>query len=222
MADQRRLRSVVALRRTAPMRSPWRRSARGLPCDRSRRRLPRNPTILRCTLFSFGLLTVGAFATMIVTKGGHQRLNTSSRFAVAVHILTLLAYDDTHAVTSEFIADSVNTNPVDPARLGGAAGCEARVVADGCRRGLAVGPPSGRDHAARCLPRSRGGNPFPPPATLAEPLMPGRANDPTQPGRGVQGDRGGPGRAPGAHDGGAHVGGRARSRPLRAFSRSYS
>ncbi len=57
---------------------------------------------------------------MIVTKGGHQRLNTSSRFAVAVHILTLLAYDDTHAVTSEFIADSVNTNPVVIRRVLGA------------------------------------------------------------------------------------------------------
>lgn len=39
-------------------------------------------------------------------------MNTSSRFAVAVHILTLLAYGDDHPVTSDFVADSVNTNPV--------------------------------------------------------------------------------------------------------------
>lgn len=58
---------------------------------------------------------------MIVTKGGHRKgVNTSSRFAVAVHILTLLAYGDDHPVTSEFVADSVNTNPVVIRRVLGA------------------------------------------------------------------------------------------------------
>jgi DNA-binding IscR family transcriptional regulator len=36
----------------------------------------------------------------------------SSRFIVAVHVLTLLAYVDGKALTSDFIAGSVNTNPV--------------------------------------------------------------------------------------------------------------
>jgi Rrf2 family protein len=47
-------------------------------------------------------------------------MNASSRFAVAVHILTLLAYDDDHPVTSEFVAGSVNTNPVVIRRILGA------------------------------------------------------------------------------------------------------
>ncbi len=47
-------------------------------------------------------------------------MNVSSRFAVAVHILTLLAYDDDHPMTSEFVADSVNTNPVVIRRVLGA------------------------------------------------------------------------------------------------------
>ena len=42
---------------------------------------------------------------------------TSSRFATAIHILTLLAYMDGEAVTSDFIAGSVNTNPVVIRRL---------------------------------------------------------------------------------------------------------
>ncbi len=50
MADLRRLRSVLALGRGAPTHPPWHRSARGLPCDRSRRRFPHNSTISRCTL----------------------------------------------------------------------------------------------------------------------------------------------------------------------------
>jgi Rrf2 family protein len=36
----------------------------------------------------------------------------NSRFAIAIHILTLLAQVDEEAVTSEFIGGSVNTNPV--------------------------------------------------------------------------------------------------------------
>jgi Rrf2 family protein len=41
----------------------------------------------------------------------------SSRFATAIHLLTLLAYDDGKALTSEYIAGSVNTNPVVVRRL---------------------------------------------------------------------------------------------------------
>lgn len=39
-------------------------------------------------------------------------MNTSSRFAVAIHVLTLLTYYRDEPLTSEFIAKSVNTNPV--------------------------------------------------------------------------------------------------------------
>lgn len=36
----------------------------------------------------------------------------SSRFTVAVHVMTLLASEEGKAITSEYIAGSVNTNPV--------------------------------------------------------------------------------------------------------------
>jgi Rrf2 family protein len=39
-------------------------------------------------------------------------MSTSSRFAVAIHVLTLLARNRGESVTSESIAASVNTNPV--------------------------------------------------------------------------------------------------------------
>ncbi len=39
-------------------------------------------------------------------------MNTSSRFAVAIHILTLLTQSRDEPMTSEYIASSVNTNPV--------------------------------------------------------------------------------------------------------------
>lgn len=47
-------------------------------------------------------------------------MNTSSRFAVAIHILTLLTLNREEPVTSEFIAGSVNTNPVVIRRMLGA------------------------------------------------------------------------------------------------------
>ena|SRR5437588_12660536 len=37
---------------------------------------------------------------------------TNSRFAVAVHILSLMAWSDDETLKSEQVADSVNTNPV--------------------------------------------------------------------------------------------------------------
>lgn len=42
---------------------------------------------------------------------------TSSRFAVAVHVLSLLAWKRDEPLSSEFIAGSVNTNPVVIRRL---------------------------------------------------------------------------------------------------------
>ena len=53
-------------------------------------------------------------------------MSASSRFAVATHILTLLALEDA-PLTSEYIASSVNTNPVVIRRVMGALR-EARLV----------------------------------------------------------------------------------------------
>ena len=39
-------------------------------------------------------------------------MSTSSRFAVAVHVLTLMAWADEEPLKSEQVAESVNTNPV--------------------------------------------------------------------------------------------------------------
>src|SRR6185436_15821836 len=44
-------------------------------------------------------------------------MRTSSRFAMAVHVLTVLAYKEGDRVTSDFLAASVNTNPVIIRRL---------------------------------------------------------------------------------------------------------
>jgi Rrf2 family protein len=44
-------------------------------------------------------------------------MNVSTRFTVALHILTLLASSPDEALTSEYIAGSVNTNPVVVRRL---------------------------------------------------------------------------------------------------------
>lgn len=44
-------------------------------------------------------------------------MNVSTRFTVALHILTLLASSPEAALTSEYIAASVNTNPVVVRRL---------------------------------------------------------------------------------------------------------
>jgi Rrf2 family protein len=57
-------------------------------------------------------LTTFCFVTKIVTK-----MATNSQFAVAVHVLTVLAYSPCERVKSDFIAASVNTNPVVIRRL---------------------------------------------------------------------------------------------------------
>ena len=44
-------------------------------------------------------------------------MRTSCRFAMAVHVLTLLAYKEGDRVTSAFLAASINTNPVIVRRL---------------------------------------------------------------------------------------------------------
>jgi Rrf2 family protein len=47
-------------------------------------------------------------------------MNVSTRFTVTLHILTLLASEPGKALTSEYVAGSVNTNPVFVRRLLGA------------------------------------------------------------------------------------------------------
>ena len=44
-------------------------------------------------------------------------MRTSCRFAVAVHLMAVLAYKEGDRVTSAFLAGSVNTNPVIIRRL---------------------------------------------------------------------------------------------------------
>lgn len=44
-------------------------------------------------------------------------MQPSSRYTVAIHVLTLLAYGANEPMTSEYIAESVNTNPVVIRRL---------------------------------------------------------------------------------------------------------
>jgi Rrf2 family protein len=44
-------------------------------------------------------------------------MRTSCRFAMAVHVLTLLAYNEGDRVTSAYLAGSINTNPVIVRRL---------------------------------------------------------------------------------------------------------
>jgi Rrf2 family protein len=44
-------------------------------------------------------------------------MRTNCRFAMAVHVLTVLAYKDGDRVTSDLLASSVNTNPVVIRRL---------------------------------------------------------------------------------------------------------
>jgi len=60
-------------------------------------------------------LTFSATATNIVTDS--KVMSNSTRFTVAIHILSLLAYCGPESLTSEFIAGSVNTNPVVIRRL---------------------------------------------------------------------------------------------------------
>ena len=58
-------------------------------------------------------------------------MSSSSRFAVATHIMTLLAQTSDEPVTSEYIASSVNTNPVVIRRLLGALRAARLVTSQG-------------------------------------------------------------------------------------------
>ena len=53
----------------------------------------------------------------IVTTSVTNSMGSNSHFTVAMHILTLLGHHAPNALTSEFIAGSVNTNPVFIRRL---------------------------------------------------------------------------------------------------------
>ncbi len=58
-------------------------------------------------------------------------MHASSRFAVAVHVLTLLAQGGEEPITSEYIAGSVNTNPVVIRRVLGALRAARLVTSQG-------------------------------------------------------------------------------------------
>lgn len=63
--------------------------------------------------FQIKNLTITLDVTIMVTlRGGSKRLKISSRFTVAVHILSLVSLERNVLCTSEWIAESVNTNPV--------------------------------------------------------------------------------------------------------------
>jgi Rrf2 family protein len=69
----------------------------------------------------------------------------SSRFAVAVHVLTLLAQEGGRALTSEYIAGSVNTNPVVIRRLLGLLSKAGLVsTTEGAGGGTTLARPAGR------------------------------------------------------------------------------
>jgi DNA-binding IscR family transcriptional regulator len=69
------------------------------------------PCNRRYMIVLLSILTFSLAVSIIVTTRGEQ-MKISSRFAVAVHILSLLAVSPTSHNTSEWIAGSVNTNPV--------------------------------------------------------------------------------------------------------------
>ena len=62
---------------------------------------------------------------------GGDLVSTSSRFAVGAHVLTVLALNRAEPVTSEFIAGSVNTNPVVIRRVLGALRAARLVTSQG-------------------------------------------------------------------------------------------
>jgi Rrf2 family protein len=68
----------------------------------------------------------------------------SSRFIVAVHVLTLLAHDG-RALTSEYVAGSVNTNPVSVRRVLGLLTKAGLVTTtEGAGGGAALARPAGK------------------------------------------------------------------------------
>ena len=59
-------------------------------------------------------MTIFLFVTTLITNREKEgaAISHNSQFAIAIHILTLLAQAEGEPTTSEFIAGSVNTNPV--------------------------------------------------------------------------------------------------------------
>lgn len=69
----------------------------------------------------------------------------SARFRVAVHVLTLLAYEKGGPLTSDFVAGSVNTNPVVIRRILGLLGRAGLVsTTEGARGGTRLARPAER------------------------------------------------------------------------------
>ena len=100
---------------------------------------------------------MGLTATSVVTiMVANRRVMLSSKLTVGVHILTVLALTPDQAQTSEYIAGSVNTNPVVIRRLlGEAPRGRGRRVPRGDRRRLAASRfPPGESRSWMCSGRS--------------------------------------------------------------------
>jgi len=97
----------------------------------------------------------------------------SSRFAVAVHVLTLLAHEKGKALTSDYIAGSVNTNPVVIRRVLSLLAKAGLVsTAEGAGGGTVLGKAAGRINLADVLQAVEQGEYFVLPPNDPNPLCP--------------------------------------------------
>jgi Rrf2 family protein len=98
---------------------------------------------------------------------------SSSRFTVSVHVLTLLAHEDGRAVTSDYIAGSVNTNPVVIRRVLGLL-AKAKLVesAEGAGGGTKLARPAGKITLAAVFSAVEQGELFSMPRKDPNPLCP--------------------------------------------------
>jgi len=97
----------------------------------------------------------------------------SSRFTVAVHVLTLLAREEGRALTSDYIAGSVNTNPVVVRRVLGLL-ARAKLVnsAEGAGGGTRLARRADRITLADVLNAVEPGEMFTPPRNKPNPACP--------------------------------------------------
>ncbi len=100
-------------------------------------------------------------------------MTNSSRFTVAVHVLTLLAYEEGRALTSDYIAGSVNTNPVVIRRVLGLLSKAGLIsTTEGAGGGTVLAKPAKRISLADVLHAVEQGELFAPPPNDPNPLCP--------------------------------------------------
>jgi Rrf2 family protein len=100
-------------------------------------------------------------------------MTNSSRFTVAVHVLTLLAHEDGKALTSDYIAGSVNTNPVVIRRVLGLLSKAGLIsTTEGARGGTVLAKPAKRISLADVLRAVEQGELFALPPNEPNPLCP--------------------------------------------------